>query len=417
MDPPAFGMSVPRTLVGPARQRTDIMPNKRKEARSDNLNFLTTWLGSATEVVHHIGCTRGLHAAYYSPEHAEPWPTESVHCLQRDTAGIVVYLRRRHRLEVAEPFERIAQSAATWMTKRDAIEAFATVKHTDTDAAVAAMHQLARVTDEGLPDQKRLNLDLRIAEGAVWRASFPLLADQFAHEKPFIIRGNLIRWAIWVRDAFADAIHDWPDESDDPDGWTENKERWQLANIVFPSNIPNTDETPEKLAIEEARRAGDFAVALPRIEALMKTLSAFVTQAARWPQGNHRPALTEQLCGAINDLERLVGSEEAGKGTTDDGGAKPEAAGRKPRRHSPDFRSVHWDGTDHAFTANQAAIVKQLWEAYENGTPDVGGDTLLVGADADTKQIKDVFKKHPAWRSMIVEGSTKGTYRLAPKPA
>lgn len=109
--------------------------------------------------------------------------------------------------------------------------------------------------------------------------------------------------------------------------------------------------------------------------------------------------------------------EAAGNGAGNNGGEAGAKGAGKRLRHSSDFRSVQWHGVDYTFTATQAAIVKQLWEAYENGTPDVGGDTLLVNAESDTRRMADVFKKHPAWGSMIVEGSTKGTYRLAPDPA
>ncbi|MCK6465093.1 MAG: hypothetical protein L6Q93_09670, partial [Phycisphaerae bacterium] len=110
-------------------------------------------------------------------------------------------------------------------------------------------------------------------------------------------------------------------------------------------------------------------------------------------------------------------SEAAGNGAGNNGGEAGAKGAGKRLRHSSDFRSVQWHGVDYTFTATQAAIVKQLWEAYENGTPDVGGDTLLVNAESDTRRMADVFKKHPAWGSMIVEGTTKGTYRLAPGPA
>lgn len=88
------------------------------------------------------------------------------------------------------------------------------------------------------------------------------------------------------------------------------------------------------------------------------------------------------------------------------------------RRHSIDFRSVVWDGTPYAFTANQAEIVGYLWAAADNGTPEIGDAWLQAEAElGDKVRIKDVFrsdgKQHPAWDTMIVSGSTKGTRRLA----
>lgn len=84
----------------------------------------------------------------------------------------------------------------------------------------------------------------------------------------------------------------------------------------------------------------------------------------------------------------------------------------EPARHSFDFRSVHWFGIDYNFTPNQAAAVKMLWEAWENGTPDIGGDTLATKVDSDSRRARDIFKGHPAFGKMICPGTTKGTYRL-----
>ncbi len=91
------------------------------------------------------------------------------------------------------------------------------------------------------------------------------------------------------------------------------------------------------------------------------------------------------------------GSREQGEGCT----------------HSPDYRSVKWEGEDYHFTANQAACVQQLWEAWKNGTPDVGDATLLETVGAECSRLRDIFKRHPSWGTMIVEGETKGTHRLA----
>lgn len=91
-----------------------------------------------------------------------------------------------------------------------------------------------------------------------------------------------------------------------------------------------------------------------------------------------------------------------------------------PRReeviYSPDCRSVRWFGSDYSFTPTQAAIVAELLRAWKQGTPDVGHETLLQKAGAETQRLADLFRNHLAWRTMIVPGSTKGTSRLQ-KPA
>ncbi len=90
--------------------------------------------------------------------------------------------------------------------------------------------------------------------------------------------------------------------------------------------------------------------------------------------------------------------------------------------HSPDFRSVSWFGACHCFTPNQAGAIQVLWKAWEQGTPDVGGATLIEAADASTERVDVLFRGNPAWGTIIVQGATKGSYRLAeptadsPKP-
>jgi hypothetical protein len=82
--------------------------------------------------------------------------------------------------------------------------------------------------------------------------------------------------------------------------------------------------------------------------------------------------------------------------------------------HSNDYRSVSWYDTHYSFTGNQAACIKMLWAAWEQNTPDVGGDTLLEGADVsmNAQRLDRVFRGHPAWGVMIASGGTKGSYRL-----
>ncbi|MBC7818184.1 MAG: hypothetical protein IAG10_14955 [Planctomycetaceae bacterium] len=64
----------------------------------------------------------------------------------------------------------------------------------------------------------------------------------------------------------------------------------------------------------------------------------------------------------------------------------------------------------------QAACVKVLWEARQNGTPTVGDATVLELVESDSERLSLVFRDHAAWGTMIVEGQTKGTHRLADPP-
>jgi len=98
-----------------------------------------------------------------------------------------------------------------------------------------------------------------------------------------------------------------------------------------------------------------------------------------------------------------------------------QAESRKPptkdARYSGDYRSVYWFGQNYAFTANQAACIRLLWEAWENGTPELSAAWILEKADIAQERLDLVFRDHPAWGEMVRPGSTKGTYRLSPPAA
>jgi hypothetical protein len=126
-----------------------------------------------------------------------------------------------------------------------------------------------------------------------------------------------------------------------------------------------------------------------------------------------QPLRTETLSAAA----RIVEADTKGAETAIGGGAELNKT-LLPARHSADFRSVHWYGKDYTFTPTQAACVKLLWGANENGTPELGQDTILLHptVEAGASRLRDVFKGHPAWDLLIVKGTTQGAYRLAEPP-
>lgn len=93
------------------------------------------------------------------------------------------------------------------------------------------------------------------------------------------------------------------------------------------------------------------------------------------------------------------------------GAPPPSINGHAGARHSPDFRSVYWFGTDYTFSPTQAAVVHALWEAWDDGVPAVGNETLTEAAGSDGGRVRDLFRDHPAWGAMIVPAG-KGSYRL-----
>ncbi len=101
----------------------------------------------------------------------------------------------------------------------------------------------------------------------------------------------------------------------------------------------------------------------------------------------------------------------------------PPRAGRTPKKKtsspataafqpSRDYRSIQWRGQHYTLTSNQAAIVERLHEEHIAGTPVVGKAGLLSTIQAETSRVRDSFKGSPLWRTLIVLGERRGTYKL-----
>ncbi len=82
-------------------------------------------------------------------------------------------------------------------------------------------------------------------------------------------------------------------------------------------------------------------------------------------------------------------------------------------RHSADFRSISWFGQGYSFTEAQARAVQLLWQSWMQGTPDVGDKLLVKAAGSESTRLVDIFRDSAAWSTLIVEGATRGTHRLA----
>ena len=108
------------------------------------------------------------------------------------------------------------------------------------------------------------------------------------------------------------------------------------------------------------------------------------------------------------DLETYLRETEV----TNDAPLNPN---RSRATHSEDFASVNWYGDYFEFTPAQRGVVAALWEAWKQGTPAVSQEALVDAAGLDgNAKLKNIFRGHPAWGTMIVPGTTKGTYRLLP---
>lgn len=145
------------------------------------------------------------------------------------------------------------------------------------------------------------------------------------------------------------------------------------------------------------------------LDAIDRTADKLLTEiASRQPSNN-------ALIQAMENYVQPVKQEQVNEAAGADRPADENSPADQPARHSLDYRSVHWFGTDFTFTPTQAACIKVLWEAWENKTPEVGQQAILVSAevDSESERLADLFKNHSAWKTMIIPGSTRGAFSLS----
>ncbi len=83
--------------------------------------------------------------------------------------------------------------------------------------------------------------------------------------------------------------------------------------------------------------------------------------------------------------------------------------------YSDDFRTVSAGKHEWHFTFNQSRIVERLVAALQRRTPELSQSALLEALDISSERLRDLFKKSSAWKTLIVQGEKRGTYRINPK--
>lgn len=86
---------------------------------------------------------------------------------------------------------------------------------------------------------------------------------------------------------------------------------------------------------------------------------------------------------------------------------------------SIDGRSARWFGQLLEFTPQQAAVTRLLWDAYQNGTPTIGGETILAHIEAGSgTRVQHIFdnSRHPAWGTFIIAGGPRNSFRISETP-
>lgn len=62
---------------------------------------------------------------------------------------------------------------------------------------------------------------------------------------------------------------------------------------------------------------------------------------------------------------------------------------------------MNWLGTAYEFSIAQSRVIKPLWKAWENGTPQMGSAALLEAAGMVSDKLSVIFQGHEAWGTMI----------------
>jgi hypothetical protein len=92
----------------------------------------------------------------------------------------------------------------------------------------------------------------------------------------------------------------------------------------------------------------------------------------------------------------------------------PKAATPVRPKASPGFSTVDWYGTKYTFTPKERKIVEVLWDAAEQGMPELSLAEILEEARFKKDEtLREIFKGNLAWQTMIksVTGR-KGVYAL-----
>jgi hypothetical protein len=144
---------------------------------------------------------------------------------------------------------------------------------------------------------------------------------------------------------------------------------------------------------EDLRGVGWVAVCDPTVGIYVQTHADFIFSGLRCYQFEHLHEIAARVV-AKHNAAALAGVDSAAT-------------------HGPGFRDVTWCGTKHIFTPKQAACIRVLWEAWEQGNPWVADGTVLEKASVGDKQrLRDVFKDHAAWTTMIAQGPQQDLHGL-----
>jgi len=132
-------------------------------------------------------------------------------------------------------------------------------------------------------------------------------------------------------------------------------------------------------------------------------------KANRTIDGGAAPRLT-----GSGKLELAVLTESLGKGSTPAPPSLKPDSSQEPQEfeHSPDYRRIVWRGEEFLLSAMQSYVVGLLHEEFERGRGELGSDYILERCGSNGKFLRQLFTRHRAWGTLIIEGERKGTRKL-----
>jgi len=165
------------------------------------------------------------------------------------------------------------------------------------------------------------------------------------------------------------------------------------------------------------KRLKDLLAAFPELRNHGRGLSAqYITRGSALEEESELrsqiAALKLELFRSGQPIQRRA---KRGKPKTNADSAKPKsplASHAVEFSPSDDYRSAAFRGQRYSFTSRQAQVIEMLHKAFAKGTPALGKDHILEQLESSNSRLRDTFKKHPAWGSLIVSGEKRGTYRL-----
>ena len=124
----------------------------------------------------------------------------------------------------------------------------------------------------------------------------------------------------------------------------------------------------------------------------------------------------------LERLEWLTARQSEIQGVADAQGKRDRKVGQAPAPsmdHAGDYTSVCWNGNAYHFNQAQATAVQILWEAWEKGGLSVPQRKIgaRLGTSNASYRLYFTFRQgdggmHPAWGTMIVPASVRGSFML-----